>query len=94
MGSSPPFKVRCDECYSTMAPEAVLEVFIDHPKPGYDRVEVAQCPECGEVNCLTRLCDEAGCTGEATCGWPTNDGGYRTTCGIHMRSNETAHAKR
>jgi len=37
-------------------------------------------------------CDEPGCTDEATCGWPTRpggtgpNGGYRRTCGDHMRA--------
>lgn len=37
-------------------------------------------------------CDEPGCDREATCGWPTRpggtgpNGGYRRTCGDHMRS--------
>ncbi|HSW43519.1 MAG TPA: hypothetical protein VLM76_13510 [Patescibacteria group bacterium] len=30
-------------------------------------------------------CDEPGCLGQATCGWPTRDGRYRRTCGGHMQ---------
>lgn len=29
------------------------------------------------------LCDEPGCYKHASCGWPTPEGGYRTTCGDH-----------
>lgn len=29
------------------------------------------------------LCDEPGCFDETSCGWPTEDGGYRRTCGTH-----------
>jgi hypothetical protein len=41
------------------------------------------------------LCDESGCKKYATCGFPTGDnddkfGGYRNTCGDHMRSFEAA----
>ncbi len=37
-------------------------------------------------------CDEPGCMEQATCGWPTRpggtgpNGGYRHTCGSHMRA--------
>lgn len=36
-------------------------------------------------------CDEPGCFEQANCGWPTRpggtglNGGYRRTCGLHMR---------
>ena len=39
-----------------------------------------------------RRCDEPGCMKDATCGWPTRpggtgpNGGYRRTCGDHMRA--------
>ena len=33
---------------------------------------------------ISRRCDEPGCTAEATCGFPTNEGGYRRTCGKHV----------
>ena len=29
------------------------------------------------------LCDEPDCFDEVSCGWPTEDGGYRRTCGNH-----------
>jgi len=31
-----------------------------------------------------RQCDEPGCPGVATCGWPSA-AGYRRTCGAHWR---------
>jgi hypothetical protein len=37
------------------------------------------------VSALMNECDEDGCTRQATCGWPTHDGGYRRTCGLHVR---------
>jgi len=29
------------------------------------------------------VCDEPGCFNKIRCVWPTKDGGYRSTCGIH-----------
>lgn len=31
------------------------------------------------------ICDEPGCLKNAGCGYPTKDGGYRTSCGEHHR---------
>ena len=31
------------------------------------------------------MCDEPGCYRDVSCGWPTKDGGYRSTCGEHYR---------
>jgi len=33
------------------------------------------------LNC----CDEPGCYEVTSCGWPTEDGGYRRTCYTHMK---------
>lgn len=78
-----PDKVRCDECGSEMLSDAVREAFIDHPKPGHDRISLCQCPECGEVNCFTQLCDVERCSQPSTCGFPTLIGTYMRTCGKH-----------
>lgn len=86
-------KWECDECGVIIPNSAILVIFVGHPKRGHGKVSVSQCPECGEVNCFTALCDEPGCTREVTCGWPTKSGGYRNTCGDHMRSNEDQVAK-
>ena len=37
------------------------------------------------------MCDEPGCYKDAGCGWPTKDGGYRTTCGEHYRMYKEDH---
>jgi hypothetical protein len=42
------------------------------------------CPKCRSVNCFIRLCDEQGCTRDASCGWPSEEG-YRQTCGKHWK---------
>jgi len=34
------------------------------------------------------ICDEPGCFNEASCGWPTKDGGYRRTCSEHYNRGE------
>lgn len=31
------------------------------------------------------MCDEHDCYKDASCGWPTPDGGYRRTCHAHMK---------
>jgi hypothetical protein len=38
---------------------------------------------------LLSLCDEPGCYNETSCGWPTPDGGYRTTCSKHYVAKTT-----
>jgi len=55
-----------------------------------------ECPHCvmeHQWPCPTiGRCDEPGCEREATCGWPSRpggtgpNGGYRRTCGEHMRN--------
>ena len=37
------------------------------------------------------MCDEPGCYKDASSGWPTKDGGYRTTCGEHYRMYKEDH---
>lgn len=81
-------KWRCDECGQVFPSDKIASLFVDHPKPGCDKVEISQCPECGSVNLFTALCDEPGCEREVTSGWPTNSGGYRNTCYNHRIANE------
>lgn len=52
------------------------------------RQEVHGCPDCFCVNDLTLVCDEPKCYELATGGYPT-DGGYRRTCGAHMKIGGT-----
>lgn len=87
-------KWQCNECRDTFASELLLTVHIDHPKAGFDRVALSQCPECGYVDCFTAICDEPGCTKHATCGWPTTSGGYRNTCHEHWDDTSQAKATR
>lgn len=86
-------KWECDECGLIMPEAQIIRLFVDHPKPGHDRVSIGQCPECGEVNGFTAICDEPDCKKEVSCGWPTKAGGYRNTCYEHMKSNADQAAK-
>jgi hypothetical protein len=73
---------ECDQCGAVMKESDVLQTAVPRPKGG-DPAVVSQCPECGECECFTSVCDEPGCGAEVTCGWPT-PAGYRRTCGEHM----------
>ena len=42
---------------------------------------------------LGAICDEPGCLKSVGCGFPTADGGYRTTCGDHYREYWAKHPK-
>lgn len=75
---------RCNGCAFVMAEDLIKVIHVDHPKGGRDRIAVSQCPECGEVNDFTNVCDEPDCDREASCGFPTASGHYRRTCGQHM----------
>ena len=53
---------------------------------------ITGCPNCKVVfgENLHAICDELKCDEHAHCGWPTGDnsdefGGYRRTCGKHMK---------
>lgn len=75
---------QCDHCGHVMREADVLSVAVPRPKGGAPAI-VQQCPECGECESFTNVCDEPGCKSEATCGWPTAQG-YRRTCGKHMNT--------
>jgi hypothetical protein len=76
----------CTECnHHSAGGEGQKAIILPHPKTGALTVHVLQCAECGEVNCFVNICDEPGCTREASCGWPTRGmTSYRRTCGEHM----------
>lgn len=54
------------------------------PHPFDPEDEVVGCPRCKTINEWTELCDEAGCSQPASCGFPT-ESGYRRTCFAHSR---------
>lgn len=37
---------------------------------------------------MPAICDEPGCLEFVSCGFPTKDGGYRSTCGDHYREHK------
>ena len=46
-------------------------------------IEVAKTEGYDKIKSLVGCCDEPGCYDYITCGWPTEDGGYRQTCSNH-----------
>jgi len=36
---------RCDACGHRLSDSEIVTTYVDHPKPGHDRVRLAQCPE-------------------------------------------------
>jgi hypothetical protein len=46
-------------------------------------VEVAKTEGYDKIKSLVGCCDEPGCYDYISCGWPTEDGGYRQTCSNH-----------
>lgn len=78
-----PALFRCNDCDHVMLETAIVRASVPHPKDPATLIYLNQCPECGECQNFTNVCDEPGCAEEATCGWPTLDG-YRRTCGKHM----------
>ncbi len=72
---------RCGDCDHIMAQTEIIRVSVPHPKHG-GPIYLSQCPECGECQNFTNLCDEPDCQKEANCGWPSPDG-YRRTCYDH-----------
>ena len=73
---------RCNNCGNRLSDLAILEITVPHPKPDQPPIHVSQCPECGDVEGFTLLCDEPGCDRDASCGWPSPSG-YRQTCHEH-----------
>jgi hypothetical protein len=81
---------RCDVCGDILTESEIIQVPVPHPKRE-TYVMVNQCPECGECEDFTNICDAPFCEKEATCGWPS-ESGYRRTCGEHMRNNDKQEA--
>lgn len=71
-------KQRCDECGWRGTDDQVLRA----PNPFDPEDTLYGCPDCKQVECLRRACDDPECWEFASCGWPDGDR-YRTTCGPH-----------
>ena len=48
-----------------------------------DIIEVAKVEGYDKIKPMLGCCDEPGCYNYISCGWPTEDGGYRKTCSDH-----------
>lgn len=70
---------KCEECGTIINDDQVLSA----PHPFRAQESVSGCPHCLSADLLVGVCDEPGCDAEGTCGWPTEDGGYRRTCFKH-----------
>ena len=80
-----------EELHAAHEHRRVVEEYMAAPDPA----PLDECEWCiprHEWPCPTiPRCDEPGCEDEATCGWPSRpggtgpNGGYRRTCGPHMR---------
>ena len=75
---------RCIGCQAI----SLESEFLTAPSPFNPNDTLTACPKCLEVEGTTafeEICDEPGCTEQATCGFPAGEefGGYRRTCGKH-----------
>jgi hypothetical protein len=70
---------ECEVCETISARKDLLSA----PNPFDDREEILGCPQCKSVEGFTAICEIEACTKEATCGGPSSDGVYRSTCGAH-----------
>ena len=76
---------RCMNCRK----ELKGSEFLTAPSPFDPTDLLTACPHCKQCDeHFELICDEPGCTQQASCGWPTGDdsdewGGYRNTCGKH-----------
>lgn len=75
---------RCEMCDHRMSADDIVRATLPHPKSPYQSVVVMQCPECGECERFTNVCDEPGCAKDAGCGW-SSAAGYRRTCVEHWQ---------
>ena len=76
---------KCKSCGMITLEPALLRA----PSP-FDETDIlTACPHCKWVNDFDEMCDEPGCTEEASCGFPVEDeafGGYRRTCHQHWKT--------
>ena len=81
---------KCTDCGAVVLETELLMA----TSPFYDGDVLHGCPKCFATDGTTTIeevCDEPGCTEQATCGFPVADeafGGYRRTCGKHWREHE------
>lgn len=56
-------------------------------------IEVAKQNTYEKIKPYLGLCDQPECYREISCGWPTKDGGYRSTCGEHYDDTQVRQDK-
>lgn len=72
---------QCNFCAHKLMSGEMLQA----PSPFESSDILRACPRCKQCDeGFFQLCDAPNCNQEATCGWPTTDGGYRRTCYDHM----------
>ena len=81
-----PMLFRCDECGWTGTQDDICVV--SDPKEGSE-AKWSICPQCRSAEQFTNMCDEPGCSREASCGFPSVSG-YRRTCFEHWTKPEAA----
>lgn len=82
MRTNNPYRIwRCKQC----AEMVKLKDMLRAPNPFIPEDELLGCPSCNSIDQWEPVCDEPGCVQLAGFGWPTSDGGYRTTCGKHAK---------
>lgn len=81
--TTPTTKIRCSECgWTGPADDRLIAV-----NPWREAEMIEGCPVCREPVEFQRLCDEPGCTQDATCGTPSPEG-YRRCCGEHYQATQ------
>jgi hypothetical protein len=61
---------KCMDCHCIMPESEMLRA----PSPFDSSCTLVACPHCRVCGTtLALVCDEPGCTDEASCGWPTGD---------------------
>ena len=74
-------KMACTDCDWMGSDKDHL--LADNPFDPTDHI--VGCPQCKSVNTMVELCDEPDCHRISSCGFPTDDGGYRRTCFDHSK---------
>lgn len=81
-------RYKCECCEKITAEDELLRA----TSPFDQDQTLLACPYClsidGDAN-FRLICDEPDCEQIATCGFPTDDNGYRRTCFEHSKNNNT-----
>ena len=85
----------CDYDMKLAVTRWVMKHIAEHGKEGgsyryliYERLGFGPEYHFHELKEVLNCCDEPGCYEVTSCGWPTEDGGYRHTCYEHMEKDK------